>query len=83
MSWKKRKKCQGPVKRSFNVTHVPLRWLRAEDETAAGRRWQEWLGQTTHDWFHRGRADNWASIRLVLLTPKKRSAAAGVNLKLF
>ena len=30
---------------SFDVTHVPLRWLRVEDDSAAGKRWKQWLGQ--------------------------------------
>jgi hypothetical protein len=30
---------------SFDVTHVPLRWLRMEDDSATGKRWKQWLGQ--------------------------------------
>lgn len=62
------------VEQSFDATHVPLRWVRVEDESGAAKRWKEWLGRAPHDWFHRGRADNLASIRLVMLTPKTSHA---------
>lgn len=67
------------VEETFDVTHVPLRWLRADDESGAGKRWREWLAQAPHDWFHRGRADNWSSIRLVMLIPKNKGKGASVG----